>query len=220
MPTAVAVSPGPRPSPVPKPQPIVYVVAGDVSVREAIEGLVSVAGWHPRTFASAQAFLSHPCPRMPSCSIVDVRLPGGDGLVHRRDGAADRPDMPVIAITRQGDVPMTVCAMKAGVADVLTMPLDEDMLLAAIGEAIAASQATFERDATTRALQERYASLSQRERDVMALVGTGLLNKQVGAELGISEVTVKTHRGRAMRKMKARSFAELVMMATALRLAR
>src|SRR2546422_1513317 len=199
--------------------PIVFVVDDDVSVRESLESLIRCAGWQAETFASAQEFLVRPRVLAPSCLVLDVSLPGLNGLDLQKRIAADRSDMPIIFITGYGDVPMTVQAMKAGAVEFLTKPFGDDVLLSAIRNAIERSQTALGREAERRVLQASYASLSRREREVMALVVSGLLNKQVGGELGISEITVKAHRGQVMRKMKADSLADLVNMAARLRLA-
>jgi FixJ family two-component response regulator len=199
--------------------PIVFVVDDDVSVRESLESLIRCAGWEPETFASAQEFLSRPRVLAPSCLVLDVTLPDLNGLDLQKRVAVDRIDMPIIFITGYGDVPMTVQAMKAGAIEFLTKPFGDDVLLSAIRNAIERSQTALRHAAEMRALRDCYASLSCREREVMALVVSGLLNKQVGGELRISEITVKAHRGRVMRKMQAHSFADLVNIAAKLRLA-
>jgi FixJ family two-component response regulator len=197
--------------------PIVFVVDDDVSVRESLELLVRCEGWQPETFASAQEFLACPRALVPSCLVLDVSLPGLNGLDLQKRVAVERTDMPIIFITRHGDVPMTVQAMKAGAVEFLTKPFNDDVLLTAIRAALERSHAALDQEAEMRVLRDRYASLSPRERQVMALVVSGLLNKQVGGELGISEITVKAHRGKVMQKMKADSLADLVKMATRLR---
>ena len=194
---------------------IVFVVDDDVSVRESLELLIKSAGWQPETFVSAQEFLSRPRPPVPCCLVLDVTLPGLSGLELQKQ-LAERTDMPIIFITGHGDVPMTVQAMKAGAVEFLTKPFKDDVLLGAIRSAIDHSRAALRLDSELRLLRERYASLSPREREVMALVVSGLLNKQVGGELGISEITVKAHRGQVMRKMKADSLPDLVTMAARL----
>ena len=201
------------------PTPIVFVVDDDVSVRESLESLIRCAGWEPETFVSAQEFLSRPRVRGPSCLILDVALPDLSGLDLQKRIAVDRIDMPIIFITGYGDVPMTVQAMKAGAVEFLTKPFGDDVLLSAIRNAIERSQTALRHEAEIRALRDCHASLSRREREVMELVVSGLLNKQVGFELGISEITVKAHRGKLMRKMNAGSLADLVNMAARLRLA-
>ena len=199
--------------------PIVFVVDDDISVRESLEALVRFAGWQPETFASAQEFLSRPRVLVPNCLVLDVSLPGLDGLALQKRIAADRIDMPIIFITGHGDVPMSVQAMKAGAVEFLMKPFSDDVLLNAIRHAIERSQTVLGNEAEIRTLRDCYASLSRREQEVMALVVTGLMNKQVGFELGISEITVKAHRGKVMRKMKAGSLADLVKKAASLRLA-
>jgi FixJ family two-component response regulator len=200
--------------------PIVFVVDDDISVRESLELLISNAGWLPETFESAQEFLSRERVVVPSCLVLDVTLPGLNGLDLQKRIAADRTDMPIIFITGFGDVPITVRAMKAGAVEFLTKPFNDEALLSAIRQALERSKATLDREAEIRGLRDCYASLSHREREVMALVVRGLLNKQVGFELGISEITVKAHRGQVMRKMNASSLADLVNIAAKLRLER
>jgi len=211
-------TPPKRPA-MPEPTPVVFIVDDDVSVRESLEVLIRTEGWRPETFASARDFLGWPRPPTPSCLILDVGLPDLNGLDLQAQIAGDRLDMPIIFITGYGDIPMTVRAMKAGAAEFLTKPFGEEQLLGAVRQAIGRSEAALKDEAELRALRECYATLSRREREVMALVVSGLLNKQVGGELGISEITVKAHRGRVMEKMKARSLAALVKMSERLSLA-
>jgi FixJ family two-component response regulator len=198
-------------------RPIVFVVDDDISVRESLELLIRCEGLQPETFASAQEFLTRPRVLVPSCLVLDYSLPGLNGLEVQKLVAVERKDMPIIFITGHGDVPMTVQAMKAGAVEFLTKPFGDEALLSAIRFAIERSRVALGREAEMRVLQDCYASLSLRERQVMALVVSGLLNKQVGGELGISEITVKAHRGKVMQKMKADSLADLVRMAARLR---
>ena len=202
------------------PPPTVFIVDDDISVRESLELLIRHAGWQPETFESAQEFLSRPRLLAPSCLVLDVRLPGLTGLDVQKRVSADRPDMPIIFITGHGDVPMTVQAMKGGAVEFLTKPFGDDVLLSAIRQAIERSRAALGREAEIGAIRDCYASLTRRERQVMDLVVSGRLNKQVGGELGISEITVKAHRGKVMQKMMADSLPELVKMAARLRLRR
>ena len=194
-------------------KPIVFVVDDDVSVRESLELLIDFAGWKPETFASAEEFLARPRSLTPSCLVLDVSLPELNGLELQRLIASDRIDMPIIFITGHGDVPMTVQAMKAGAVEFLTKPFDDEALLTAIRQAIARSTATLNDQAELQLLRECYASVTPREQEVMRLVVSGMLNKQIGLELGISEITVKAHRGKVMLKMKAGSVADLVKVA-------
>jgi FixJ family two-component response regulator len=200
----------------PQDTPTVFVVDDDISVRESLELLIGFAGWRPETFSSAQEFLARPRALSPSCLVLDVSLPDLNGLDLQKL-VADRTDMPVIFITGYGDIPMTVRAMKAGAVEFLTKPFDDEVLLGAIRHAIGRSQTALGDEAELQALRDCYASLTPREREVMALVAAGWLNKQVGFELGISEITVKAHRGKVMQKMQADSLADLVKAAERLR---
>jgi FixJ family two-component response regulator len=195
---------------------IVFVVDDDVSVRESLELLIRCEGWQPETFATAREFLACPRALVPSCLVLDVSLPGLNGLELQKLVAVERTDMPIIFITGYGDVPTTVQAMKAGAVEFLTKPFSDGVLLSAIRAALERSRVALSQEAEMRVLRDRYASLSHRERQVMALVVSGRLNKQVGGELGISEITVKAHRGKVMQKMKADSLADLVRIAAKL----
>jgi len=194
----------------------VFVVDDDISVRESLEGLLRSAGWRVETFVSAADFLAYPRTNVPCCLVLDVSLPDLNGL-ELQQRLNDRRELPIVFITGHGDIPMSVRAMKAGATEFLTKPFKADALLNAIRAAIERSTAALGREAELHQLRESYAALSRREREVMALVVSGKLNKQVGGALGISEITVKAHRGRVMRKMKAGSLADLVKMASSLR---
>ena len=191
-------------------KPIVFVVDDDVSVRESLELLIKFAGWQPETFASAEEFLARPRTVTPSCLVLDVSLPDLNGLELQKLIATDRFDMPIIFVTGHRDVPMTVQAMKAGAVEFLTKPFDDEVLLSAIRHAIKRSAAVLEDQAEIAGLRNSYDSLTPRERDVMKLVVAGMLNKQIGLKLDISEITVKAHRGKMMQKMKVDSVADLV----------
>ena len=193
-------------------RPIVAVVDDDVSIREALEPLLELSGWQVRSFECASAFLDWVAPDVPGCLLLDVSLPDLNGLDLQAQIAEERSGMPIIFLTGYGDVPMTVRAMKAGAVEFLTKPFDDGVLLAAVERAIERSKVLLDERKDRRDLDSRYASLSRREREVMHLIVAGLLNKQVGGELGISEITVKAHRGRLMDKMQAASFADLVKM--------
>jgi FixJ family two-component response regulator len=203
----------------PPAMPLVFIVDDDISVRESLPPLFACVGWQSETFASAEEFLARPRCFVPSCLVLDVQLPDLDGLELQNRIAAEHADMPIIFITGHGDVPMTVRAMKAGALEFLTKPFVDEVLLAAIRQALERSSQALRQANEMQAMRQCYASLSHREREVMVLVVSGMLNKQVGGELGISEVTVKAHRGQVMRKMKADSFAALVNMAAGLGLA-
>jgi FixJ family two-component response regulator len=218
MSSAGEAEPGSRatqPAPATTVMPVVFVVDDDVSVRESLELMILAAGWHPETFPSATDFLAHRRLGGPSCLVLDVSLPDLNGLDLQKR-IVDWTDMPIIFITGYGDVPTSVQAMKAGAAEFLTKPFDDDVLLSAIRQAIERSRIELAREAELHAFRNRYVSLTPREREIMALVVSGLLNKQIAAELGISEITVKAHRGKVMRKMRVDSLADLVRIAMAL----
>ena len=206
-------------SPIPAPEaPIVFVVDDDISVRESLELLIKFAGWQPETFASAEEFLARPRSLSPSCLVLDISLPELNGLELQKL-IGDRLDMPIIFITGHGDVPMTVQAMKAGAVEFLVKPFDDEVLLSAIRHAIKRSAAVLDDQAEIQILRDSYESLTPREQEIMRLVVAGMLNKQIGLKLGISEITVKAHRGKVMQKMKADSLAGLVKIAVRLGLA-
>lgn len=196
--------------------PVIFVVDDDVSVRESLEALIRWAGWTPETFGSAHAFLSRPREERPSCLLLDVELPDLNGLDLQDRVAADRSDLPIIFITGHGDIPRSVRAMKGGAAEFLTKPFERDVLLNAIGRALERSRAALTQASELKTLRARHASLTPRERQVFAWVVSGRLNKEVGAALGMTEATVKAHRGQVMQKMQAGSLAELVRIATRL----
>ena len=205
---------------IPNVSPIVFVVDEDITVRESLELLIRCEGWQPQTFQSAREFLTRPQPLVPSCLVLDLALPDLTGLELQKIIARERAEMPVVFISGCGDIPTTVRAMKAGAVDFLVKPLGNDVLLRAIRESLERSRVAIDREVELRDLRNCYVSLTPRERQVIALVVSGLLNKQVGAELGISEITVKAHRGQVMQKMKANSLADLVRMAARLQHAR
>jgi FixJ family two-component response regulator len=207
------------PTSVAGPRRTVFVVDDDISVRESLEALLQHEGWEARAFDSANAFLACPPAAGPSCLVLDVSLPDLNGLDLQALVAGERTEMPIIFITGYGDVPMSVRAMKAGAAEFLTKPFGEEVLLNAIRSALERSSVALRDRLALDVLRDRYDALSRREREVMALVVSGLLNKQVAGELGISEITVKAHRGRVMGKMKVRSLAELVRISARLEVA-
>jgi FixJ family two-component response regulator len=195
-----------------QPDSIVYVVDDDSSVREAIKSLIRSVGLRVETFGTAQEFLKSARPDAPGCVVLDVRLPGLSGLDLQRELAANGINLPVIFITGHGDIPMSVRAMKAGALEFLTKPFRDQDLLDAIQQALERDRGARQQRSETAELRERFDSLTAREREVMGLVVSGLLNKQIAGELGTSEVTIKIHRSQVMKKMSAGSLAELVRM--------
>jgi FixJ family two-component response regulator len=193
--------------------PTVVVVDDDISIRESLELLIQNEGWQPALFESAQEFLAQLPTVVPSCLILDVNLPDLSGLDIQQRISDKKSSTPIIFITGYGDIPTSVRAMKAGAAEFLTKPLDDEIMIGAIREAVLRSQANLQQEGAQRQLQERFALLTRREREVMNLVVKGLMNKQVGFELEISEITVKAHRGKVMEKMQATTFVDLVNMA-------
>jgi FixJ family two-component response regulator len=200
--------------------PVVFVVDPDRAVRESLERSIRCEGWHPETFTSAEEFLAHPLKVVPSCLTLDVSLPGLSGLELQKRVAVKCPHVPIIFLSASGDIHTTVKAMKAGAVNFLSKPFRDSEFLSAVREALDESRQVLAKEREKRTLRECYASLTPRERQVMALVSSGLLNKQAGGELGISVITVKTHRGHVMQKMRANSLADLVKMAARLELSR
>ncbi|AXJ04592.1 DNA-binding response regulator [Pseudomonas fluorescens] len=193
--------------------PVVFVVDDDISVRESLELMIRFAGWQPRLFESAQDFLDAPRALVPSCLVLDINLPGLSGLDLQTSLAGERYNMPIIFITGYGDIPRTVRALKAGAVEFLTKPFNDEVILAAMADALQSSRVALEGEKNLRSLLEAYKTLTPREQEIMASVVSGRLNKLIAADLNISEITVKAHRGKVMRKMKARSLADLVKMA-------
>lgn len=193
--------------------PVVFVVDDDISVRESLELMIRFAGWQPRLFESAQDFLDAPRALVPSCLVLDINLPDLNGLDLQTALAEERHNMPIIFITGYGDIPRTVRALKAGAVEFLTKPFNDEAILSAMADALQSSRVALEGEKNLRALLEAYKTLTPREQEIMASVVSGRLNKLIAADLNISEITVKAHRGKVMRKMKARSLADLVKMA-------
>lgn len=202
---------------IPDATPVVFVIDEDIFVRTSLQMSIQREGWLAETFASGPEFLARPRPLVPSCLILDLSRTDRNGLELQKQLARERADMPIIAISGFKDIPTTVQAMKAGAADFLVKPFKNDVLVEAVRECLERSRVALERETEIRNIASCYSFLTPRERQVMALVVSGLLNKQVGGELGISEVTVKAHRGQVMQKMKANSLADLVKMAAKLR---
>jgi FixJ family two-component response regulator len=201
---------------VPKFSPIVCVIDDDIFVRTSLERLIRREGWQPETFQSADEFLARPRPLVPNCLILDLPLPDANGLEVQKRIARERGETPIIVISDFGDIPATVEAMKAGAADFLEKPFSHDILLLAIRQSLERSRAVLDAELKVQHLHNCYTTLTPREEQVMALVVFGLLNKQIGGELGISEITVKKHRGQVMKKMEANSLPDLVRMASKL----
>ncbi|MGP6427193.1 MULTISPECIES: response regulator transcription factor [Pseudomonas] len=193
--------------------PVVFVVDDDISVRESLELMIRFAGWQPRLFESAQDFLDAPRALVPSCLVLDINLPDLNGLDLQTALADERHNMPIIFITGYGDIPRTVRALKAGAVEFLTKPFNDEVILSAMADALQSSRVALEGEKNLRALLAAYKTLTPREQEIMASVVSGRLNKLIAADLNISEITVKAHRGKVMRKMKARSLADLVKMA-------